>query len=736
MDEIRQIDVETETQNLENQFVSLLSRYDEASIAKIEKARNVAKTELSDIFRDTGETSYMHSLRVAIIAIEEVHLGAVSIIAALLHEVNETKADNLQIIERDFGKDVAFSISEMQKISRLKTEKLSLNSENYISLVLSITSDVRVILLKLADSLEKVRTIKGYTPSRQLKIAQEVRLLYGPIAHRLGLYSVKTEMEDISLKYIEPEMYFSIARQLKDTKAKREQYIQEFKNSINETLQSRGYTYEIKGRPKSVNSIYNKIKNQHVDLSGIYDLFAIRVILDNVPPEQEKDACWSVYSIITNIYTPNPKRLRDWITTPRPSGYESLHTTVIGPGQHWVEVQIRTRRMDEIAEKGNAAHWKYKETGKDKDLSHDEWLRNIRDILEQKDHEILDNEMNQTSEVKSQSIFVFTPQGDIIKLHAGATVLDFAYSIHSNLGNTCTGARVNGAIVNIRYQPQNGETLEVLTSKTQKPKLEWLDIAVSTRVKQRIRRAINEEMFGQAEMGKEILERKVSQLKLEFNDQLILKMTTHFKYKRALDFYQDIADEKIDVQAIREYLINGLNAETEQHVVEEPKAGEFVQQDRESHADGCLIIDKDLNNVDFKLARCCHPIPGDSIFGFVTVDRGIQIHRQGCPNAKDLFARFPYRIVKARWNNDDGQQSFETEMIVTGVDRVGIVNHISEVITKSDKVNLRSININSRDGIFKANISVLINSVEQLDVLLANISKIKGVLKAARSDKF
>lgn len=718
-------------EELEIQLLNTLKENNSLDIVRIKSACSFAKIHLTDKILETGESAYTHAIRVATIVATEISHSNTSIIAALLHGIVSNNEQDKQQIVQLFGNDVMSIISEMQKISLLQKEKLQLNSENYISLVLTITNDVRAILLKLADTLDKIRSIKAFSEDRQLKIAQNARMLYAPIAHRLGLYHIKTEMEDISLKIIEPEMYYGIARKLNDTINKRELYIEKFKQSINNVLQSNGYKYEIKGRPKSVNSIYGKIKKQNVDISEIYDLFAIRVILDDIPTNKEKEECWNVYSLITNVYTPNPTRLRDWISTPRPSGYESLHTTVMGPDNHWVEVQIRTRRMDDIAEKGNAAHWKYKESGKDE--SHDKWLNNIRNILERQNGESFDNEMRQQScQQQATNIFAFTPQGDIIKLRQGATILDFAYTIHSNLGNSCTGARVNGKIVPIRHKLCNGDTVEVLTSKTQKPSLEWINIAVSPRIKNRIKRALNEEKFSHAEIGKEMLERKVAQLKLDFNDQMILQMITHFKYKYALDFYQDIADEKIDLRDIRDYLQNSKSDDT--HTTDALDTNnEYSSIPVES--DDSLVIDRDLVNVDYKLARCCHPIPGDKIFGFVTVDRGIQIHRQGCPNAKDLFTKYPYRIVKARWNDNEKASVFKADIIVTGLDKNGVVNHITEVIAKSDNVNLRSISVNTKDGVFNANISVFINSTSQLDTLLANISKIKDVIRAERMGK-
>ncbi|MFA6403152.1 MAG: RelA/SpoT family protein [Salinivirgaceae bacterium] len=679
-----------------------------------------------------GEPYIMHSLRVALIISQEIRLGKNTVIASLLHSLYYDDLLNEKEIEKTFGNDVVNLLNGLNKISSLYTEKLSLNSENFIALLLTISSDVRVILLKLADRLDNIRKIKKFDPEKQAKIAQETRLLYAPIAHRLGLYHIKTELEDISLRHIDSEAYFSIARKLKETKKEREKYIEKFSEPIKQILDEKGYRYEIKGRPKSVNSIYDKLYKKDIDISEIFDLFAIRIILSEIPVEKEKEDCWNIYSLVTNIYSPNPTRLRDWISTPRSSGYESLHTTVIGPDKRWVEIQIRTVRMDNIAEKGDAAHWKYKESGKAE--SHEDWLRNIRDLLENKDPEAVEQFHTQGQALEPTEIFVFTPQGDIKKLREGATVLDFAYSVHSNVGNTCTGARVNEKIVPIKYKLKNGDTIEVLTSKNQKPRLEWLNIVASSRTKARIKKAINESLFKQAELGKEMLERKISQLKIDFNDQDNVRLITHFKYKRALDFYQDIADEKLDLQLVKEFLM-GIKKEDEIKQIEtqELSAVEYVPQ--KSSGDNYLIIDKNLSNIDYKLAQCCRPIPGDQIFGFVTVDRGIQVHRQNCPNAKDLFSRYSYRIVPARWTDDSKDSTFLAEIIVTGIDKIGVISHISEVLSKDSQVNMRSLAINTKDGLFQGFISVFVKSLSHLDTLLVNINKIKGVLKAERLDK-
>jgi len=708
-------------------------KFDQSDIEAIDKAYNFVLKHSEDKFRASGEPYILHPLRVAIIAADLIGLGTKTIIAALIHDSVSDNIVTKKVVIKTFDKEVASIVDGMIRISSLYTERLSLHSENFITLLLTISDDVRIILLKLADRLDNIRMIKSFDEEKQLKIAQETRLLYAPIAHRLGLYHIKTELEDISLRHVAPQEYYSITAKLKDTKKAREKYIEKFSEPIKKILKEKGYNYEIKGRPKSVNSIYGKIKKKDIDISEIFDLFAIRIILEDIHPDKEKEECWNIYSLVTNIYTPNPVRLRDWISTPRPSGYESLHTTVKGHDNHWVEVQIRTRRMDEIAEKGNAAHWKYKESANDND--HDAWLKNIRDVLEAKNPEAIDNlNVNKTKSLH-KDIFVFTPQGDIKKLREGATILDFAYSIHSNIGNTCTGARVNEKLVPIKHKLKNGDTVEVLTSKKQQPREEWINIVASPRIKTRIRRAINETLFKQAEIGKEMLERKVSQLKLDFDDNIIFRLTNHFKYKRVLDFYQAVADEKIDLQDVKDFLTKTKDDDEEMQEQQpiETSASEFVHKTQA--ADDYLVIDKNIKNIDYKFAKCCRPIPGDNIFGFVTVDRGIQIHRKNCPNAKDLLTRYPYRIVPAKWTDESKDAAFLVEIMVTGLDKIGIVNHISEVISKDHQVNMRSLAINTKDGIFQGFITIFIDNLQHLDTLLANINGIKGVLKAERLDK-
>lgn len=705
--------------------------YSTAGLDSVSLALNLIDEKCGQLKRSSGEIYNLHPVRVASIVVEEIKMNTAGVVVALIHDAYQDGYIDEQQIREAFGDEITNILIGLIKISTLYTQKLSLQSHNFIALLLNITNDVRIILLKLADRLDNIRNIKNFALEKQLQIAKEIRLLYAPIAHRLGLYHIKTEFEDISLKIIEPENYFDIAHKLNETKRERENYIQKFSKPIVEELNKINCRFEIKGRPKSVNSIYSKLLKKDLDISEIYDLFAIRIIIDNVPKEKEKESCWNVYSIVTNIYSPNPLRLRDWISTPRPSGYESLHTTVSGLNDKWVEVQIRTRRMDDVAEKGDAAHWRYKEAATDK--SHDLWLKEIRQALENKNPEDISQLKEKYSQKTDTDIFVFTPKGDIKKFKNEATILDFAYAIHSKIGDTCTGAKVNEKIVPIKYKLKNGDTVEIITSKKQFPRTEWVNIAHSTKAKSKIRQALNEQKFKYTEIGKEMLERKFSQLKIENTEQNFLSLIHHFKYKKASDFYEDIANEKFDLQKVKDFFLKKEKAENKSNLTEDQSAAEYKQ--KEFDTNDVLIIEKNLINIDYALAKCCRPIPGDAIFGFVSINRGIQVHRKNCPNAKYMYNNFPYRIIQTRWTEHSKENAFLTEILITGIDRMGIVNHISEVISKNHSVNMRSLNINTKDGMFQGGISLFIKNLSALELLIENINKIKGVLKTERLDK-
>ncbi|MCK4661413.1 MAG: bifunctional (p)ppGpp synthetase/guanosine-3',5'-bis(diphosphate) 3'-pyrophosphohydrolase [Bacteroidales bacterium] len=672
-----------------------------------------------------------NAIAVAQIVIDEIGLGPVSVISALLFNINDD--ENLfKEIKNEFGKQVISIIKGLKKLSNLDTKNLSLNSENFIKLLLTLSDDVRVIIIKLAERLHTIRHIEYFQSGAKQKIASEILFLYSPIAHRLGLYNIKTEFEELSMKNSEPEIYINIAQKFKETKSKRNALIRKLITPIKKELEKSGYECEIKGRPKSIYSIWNKMKKQKVTFEEVYDLFAIRITLKN-SLENEKADCWNIYSIVTNIYQPNPHRLRDWITTPKASGYESLHTTVIDTDGKWVEIQIRTKRMDEIAEKGVASHWKYKETRKtDKQ---DEWLGKIRKILENTKEKHLDNISDSKIELYKNEIFIFTPNGDIKKLPTGATLLDFAYSIHSDIGSKCTSGKINGKIIPLKYILKNGDKIEIITSKNQKPKRDWLNFVITNRAKAKIKRFIKEEKYKKSDEGKEILKKKLNQIKIEFSDENILKLLHYFKLKNVLDLYQMIAINKIELSEIKEFFITGKKIE-EVNITEKTetkKVEEYIKKPIKNKHD-YLIIDKNLDNIYYKLAKCCNPIYGDKVFGFVTVGQGTKIHRINCPNAKNLTEKYPYRILKVKWVETSKSTSYLTEIHISGIDKMGIVNSITKVISSDLQVEMRSISVDSKDGVFNGKISVFVQDTGHLDILLRNLLKIKGILNAKRLD--
>ncbi|RLD60964.1 MAG: RelA/SpoT family protein [Bacteroidetes bacterium] len=603
----------------------------------IRMALDIAIDAHKNIRRNNREPYILHLISVAQIVVEEIGLSTTSIICSLLYDVVKEKSITIEELEIKFGKSVSYIIKGLIKISKLNTEKIPLHAENFISLLLSFTDDVRVVLIELANNLYCLRNYEAYSDSEQKQILIETINLYAPIAHRLGLYNIKTELEDLSMKYTEPETYKTILNKLKETKSKREKYVKTFIEPIDKELKQLGYDCEIKGRSKSVYSIWKKMKKQGVPFEEVYDIFAIRIIINN--SKDEKADCWNIYSIITNYYQPNTERLRDWISVPKSNGYEALHTTVAATENMWIEVQIRTRRMDDIAEKGLAAHWKYKESSKNQ--AHDDWLKKVRDIISTKKIATIDK-----SNKYSSDVYLFTPNGDIKKLKAGATVLDFAYAVHSNVGDTCTGAKVNDKIVPIKHILSNGDRVEILTSKRQTPKIDWLSFAISTRAKNKIKRAIREIDYQDAEEGKDILKRKFKHLKIDFNDENVYKLVNHFKFKNILELYQNVGSNRIDFIQIKEFF-NLL--ETKELRKIEKKTIEKESQE-EQQLDKYLFSDKDFDKIDFSLANCCKPKSGDKIFGFVTVNKGITIHKKNCPNASYMIKNFPYRIIKIKWS--------------------------------------------------------------------------------------
>jgi GTP diphosphokinase / guanosine-3',5'-bis(diphosphate) 3'-diphosphatase len=680
----------------------------------------------------TGELMICHVLSIARIAAEEMGLGINSIATALLHDAFINQTVDIEEIRKRFGPVIAGMVKSYARISNLPTGKVSLQSDAFRKLFLAVVDDIRVILLKLAHRLRDMRMIEKLPPDLQSRYISEVNHLYSPIAHRLGLYRVKKELEDLSMKFTNPEIYQQIGQKIRETEAKRNAFINEFIAPIQRELIRQGIICEVKGRPKSIPSIWSKMQKQDVEFEQVFDLFAIRIIL-NSQPENEKSDCWKAYSIVTNIYPPNPKRLRDWISSPKASGYESLHTTVNGPHDRWVEVQIRTVRMDEIAEKGQAAHWKYKGFGSKEDT--ERWLLQVRDIIEHPEQIAFDEGEKSILGRKAGKVFVFTPNGDLKELDEGATVLDFAFEVHTSVGYSCTGARINNKIVPLKQVLENGDKVEIITSKIQKPKMDWLNYVITTKAKNKIKRALKEEQFLEAEKGNEILRRKFKNWKIAFNDENIDKLLKKYKLPSSIDLYGLIYNEKIDLIELKRFLSG--EPEKQEEIKSLPPKEVKPQQPVKpgSHdQDDVLFIDTNLKKVNYKLARCCNPMPGDPVFGFVTISRGITIHHQNCPNAKQLLTRFGYRKIDVLWKGIEEKGFFKASIRVIGTDRIGIMNEISQIISNDLKCNMISVKIDAKKGIFNGIIKLTVKSNNSLNDLLQKISKVGGVSKAGKID--
>jgi GTP pyrophosphokinase len=602
----------------------------------------------------------------------------------------------------------------------------SYQAENFRKLLLSLADDVRVILIKLVERLDYMRNLERVAEKERLPLASETYFLYAPLAHRLGFYNLKTELEDLAVKYLEPENYNFIAEKLKQTASSRNKLIREFSLPVKRKLDKQGFKYSIKSRTKSVHSILTKMKDQGVEFEEVYDLFAVRIIVSS-KPENEKSDCWQVYSIVTDLYQPNPSRMRDWISVPKSNGYESLHTTVVGPRGKWVEVQIRSVRMDEIAEKGIAAHQKYKGLKGESGL--DNWLNQMREILKSSDKEDSSFIDNIRSGLYSEEVFVFTPKGDLKQLQAGSTVLDFAFNVHTEVGASCVGAKVNGKNVTIRYVLRNGDHVSVLTSKNQKPKQDWLSFVVSSKAKTKIKQLLHEEKAKAAAEGKEVLMRRLKNWKIGFGDSVIVKLQSHYQLKTSQDLYYLIATEKIDLLDIKEVLIRPETAAREQGLpaVQEK---ENIGYPPPQYAD-FLVIEEKIEGLDYKLSKCCNPVFGDRIFGFVTISEGIKIHRTSCPNAHNMMARYPYRVVAAKWTSTKTMPSFKASIRITGIEDIGIVNKIADIIAEY-KVSLRSFNYNMDEGIFEGILNIMVPNNNVLQGIIKRILTIKGVLKATR----
>jgi GTP pyrophosphokinase len=731
------IDTRTERTEILKRYRALLrvarKATDDADKKLIRTAFNMAMDAHKEMRRKSGEPYIFHPLAVAQIVAEEIGLGTTAIVCALLHDVVEDTDVTLEDVEKIFGKKVTSIVDGLTKISGVFEQGSSLQAENFRKMLLTLSDDVRVILIKLADRLNNMRTLDHMERDKQLKISSETIYLYAPLAHRLGLYAIKTELEDLALKYTESEIYRMIVEKLQETKKERERFIKEFSEPVSEELKEQRFNFEIKGRPKSIHSIWNKMRKQGVTFDEIYDLFAVRIIIDS-NDEDEKAACWRVYSIVTDFYHPNPDRLRDWISTPKANGYESLHTTVMGPSGKWVEVQIRTRRMDEIAEKGYAAHWKYKDSAMAGENALEEWINKIRELLQNPDSNALDFIDEFKLNLFSDEIFVFTPGGDLRKLPSGSTALDFAFDIHTDIGSHCIGAKVNHKLVPLSHTLKSGDQVEILTSSKQKPKEDWLTYVVTARAKSKIKAVLKEDRRKLAEEGKEILERKFRHLKIEFNQTNINEMLVYYKLPSSQELYFRIAKEIIDVGDLKEFVNNKgfIKAAHPQPEKPEPQSLEDIVRSVRGKSD-MLVIGDTLEKFDYKLSPCCNPIPGDDVFGFITITEGIKIHRVNCPNAIHLMSNFAYRIVKAKWTRS-AELAFLAGIRIIGIDNVGVINKITKVISSDLKVNMRSINVDSKDGMFEGTIMLFVNDTRHLSKLITKLHDIKGITAVSRID--
>jgi len=729
-----EIDLEAERKEILNRYKLLIKatkrRLEKSDKDTIRKAFEVAVEAHKEMRRKSGEPYIYHPIAVAQICAEEIGLGATGIVCALLHDTVEDTDLTLEDVKGLFGEKVAKIINGLTKISGVIDNSSSIQAENFRKVLLTMSEDIRVILIKLADRLHNMRTLEHMTRDKQMKIASETLFLYAPLAHRLGLNAIKTELEDLGLKYTNTEAYYDVAVKLRETEPNRKKFITKFIEPLKEILTEQGFNFKIYGRPKSIFSIYNKIKSKSVTFEEIYDLFAIRIIIDT-PLEQEKSDCWKVYSIITDFYHPSPERLRDWISTPKSNGYESLHTTVMGPEGKWVEVQIRTERMDEMAENGFAAHWKYKEAGADKESKLENWLLRIREMLENPDPNALEFIDDFKLNLFSDELFAFTPKGDMKTLPIGSTALDFAFEIHSKVGEHCIGAKVNHKLVQLNYEIKSGDQIEILTSNKQNPKEDWLKFVITAKAKSKIKNCLKEQRKKTSEDGKEILERKFYKCKLDFTLQNVNDFCTFLKLPSSQELYYRAALGNIDVKEIKLFIRYKETPQKNHKKPLTPKIEQLVTNARGSS--DMLVIGDDMQKLDYKLSPCCNPIPGDDVFGFVTVGEGIKIHRVNCPNALKLLSNYAYRVVKAKWMNDQ-LISFLAGIKIIGTDEIGIVNNITKIISNENSINMRSISFDTDGGLFEGTIMVYVHDTKHLSHLIVNLKKVKGVNKVERMD--
>lgn len=676
-------------------------------------------------------------LEIAKSAVTEIGLGGKALTSIFLLPLYQEQKIADDTLIQEYGQKVYDIIHGFVRVQKIDTSKSKFHSENFIRLILTQAHDVRVILILLAEKLYELRHIEQHTPLEKDNLCDEIASLYAPLAHRLGLYQIKTEMEEMSMKYLHNDIYKTIAKKLAEKKTERNKYIESFIDPIKRELDKRDISYDIKGRPKSIFSIWNKLKKSNTEFENIYDLFAIRIIIDT-DYEQEKNECWNIYSIVSDIYRPNPKRLRDWISTPKPSGYESLHTTVLGPENKWVEVQIRTKRMDEIAEKGHAAHWKYKEgTRAEGELN---WLASVRQILESDSKTELEEDKNSRMELYTNEIFVFTPKGDLCKLRTQSTVLDFAYEIHSNIGNSCSAGKVNNKVVSIKHVLQNGDKVEILTSKQQTPKRDWLSFVKTSKARQYIKKYLRDIQYQNVEIGKEILIRKLQNIKVKFGDDAIHKILKHCGFKHATQLYIAASENKLDFAKIKTLFAETLKPDINKKPItidtQEFQEKLTFKKNILNETENILIIDDFIDSIDYKLAKCCNPIKGDDIFGFVSVGGGIKIHRFTCPNAHNMIEKYPYRILKAQWTHTVRTHEFHVGIRIIGADEISIVSNITQMLSDDLKIRIRHFNISSRDGNFEGLLSLIITDSALLSKILDKIMSIKGVYSAERYDSY
>jgi guanosine-3',5'-bis(diphosphate) 3'-pyrophosphohydrolase len=697
----------------------------------LRRAFEIAADAHRTMRRKSGEPYILHPLAVAKICAEEIGLGIRSTICALLHDTVEDTDVTLEDIQREFGPEIAKIVDGLTKISTVMDANTSQQAENFKKILLTLTDDPRVILIKLADRLHNMRTMDSMKRDKQLKISSETVYVYAPLAHRMGLYNIKTEMEDLSMKYMEPDTYRYIAQKLQDTKRERSRYINDFIRPLKEKLDKTGLNFDIYGRPKSIHSIWTKIKKKGVSFEEVYDLFAIRIIV-NSEPEKEKEDCWKVYSIITDAYNPSPERLRDWLSNPKSNGYEALHTTVMGPQGKWVEVQIRTLRMNEIAEKGLAAHWKYKE-GKEDESRFDKWFHQIREALSNQDSNSLDFLQDFKTSFLAEEIYVYTPKGDVKMLPIGATALDFAFSVHTAVGSRCIGAKVNHKLVPISYKLRSGDQIEIITSAKQKPNQEWLNFVVTSKAKSKIKDTLKEEKRTIAEDGKYILQRKLESMNAAMSQSNIEEIASYYKINSSLDLLYEIAIKKIDLKELKDFTVHGdkvIPPKPIKIVEEKPDIADKPGNKKDAEL---IIFGESSDRIMYTLANCCKPIPGDDVFGFISAGEGLKIHRTNCPNAARLLANYGHRVVKTKWAKNK-EISFLTGLRIIGLDDVGVIHKITNLISGELRVNISAMTIEAKDGIFEGNVKVFVHDKEELDGLVNQLLALPGIERVDRYD--